>query len=179
MKCYEIKQINSALSLAESLFDLSLQLSVMPALERMRGACGGEAKSGHDSWEGYQTLEGGEIEKGRRGKKQEIRKKRKGIEKGKEMTGKAAVEVAHSLSRSSWNVLQTTAPDAPPFQLHTTQFHSSGANVSLSVSLRHPLLSASHLCPRVYLHLHSFISSLTFSSLSLTSSLPSFFNAPF
>lgn len=53
MKCYEIKQINSALSLAESLFDLSLQLSVMPTLERgggkMRGACGGEAKSGHDS----------------------------------------------------------------------------------------------------------------------------------
>jgi len=37
---------------------------------------------------------------------------------------------------SSWDLLQITAPDALPFQFHTTQFHSSGANVSPSASLR-------------------------------------------
>jgi len=228
MERYDIKQINSALWLADSLG--ACHCCLVWCLEHGGVVVGGwlwgcerglwwksqawmsTVKPGHNAQQAWGTpavprsLEkgnrhgrrGGQMwerlkDKRERGMKteKEWKNKRKRIKlvtskiQGRGNGGEASGAGVPSKCWSSWNLLQITAPDAPPFQFHTTQFHSSGANVSLSASVRLLLLPASHLCPSLcllllLLHLHSFISlTLSLSPTSLTLSLPSIFNVLF
>ena len=77
---------------------------------------------------------------------------------------------------STLNLFQITPPDASPFQFHTTQFQSSGGNVSLSASLS---ASAARSPARQPLPARSSPSPSPSLRASLPHALPFFFNTVF